>query len=81
MEVVEGDKERHQERENQEEDWESSGYGILTTEILHVHEHSDLFIESLATSNAITKRRSHKTRASAQIHANTIFTYLLQVIN
>ena len=35
MEVVEGDQECHQERENQEKDGKSGGYGVLTTEILY----------------------------------------------
>lgn len=35
MEVVEGDKEGHQENEDEEKDGKTSGYGVLTTEILH----------------------------------------------
>ena len=35
MEVVEGDKESHQEQEDQEKDGEPSRYGVLTTEILN----------------------------------------------
>ena len=35
MEVVEGDQECHQERENQEKNGKSGGYGVLTTEILY----------------------------------------------